>query len=136
MYAANAYTIRLATEDDARALRLLAERDSEPRPLTGRVLVGEGAGAPAAAISIDENRVVADPFRPTGLIVAHLRRRASALRAADAEPSLRKRIRAGISARASEPGAGPALAVCDRPVADREGLAYGPAVGCVSQASS
>ena len=51
MFPADAYVIRLATERDAAALRRLAILD-EARPLTGRVLIGEIAGEPAAALSL------------------------------------------------------------------------------------
>ena len=48
MFPADAYVIRLATEHDADDLRRLAALDSA-RPLTGRVLIGEIDGVPAAA---------------------------------------------------------------------------------------
>jgi len=100
MYAANTYTIRQATEADARALRRLTEIDSDPRPLTGRVIVGEIKGEVAAAVAVDHgDRVVANPFRPTAQLVAHLRRRAHALHAAERTPALRERIRSGLSLR-------------------------------------
>ena len=102
MYAANAYTIRMATHEDEREIRRVAELDSETRELTGRVLIGEMNGTPVAAYAVDEDRVVADPFKRTALIVAHLRRRAAAMRAVDAEPALRRRIRAGLRVRAVE----------------------------------
>jgi len=44
MFGANTYKLRLATEDDADALRRLAELDSRA-PLAGRVLIGELAGS-------------------------------------------------------------------------------------------
>jgi hypothetical protein len=99
MYAANAYTIRQANEEDVHALRRLAELDSDPRPLTGRVIVGEVKGEVAAAVAVADGRVIANPFRPTAHLVAHLRRRASALRAADRTPSLRERIANGLAPR-------------------------------------
>jgi hypothetical protein len=99
MYAANAYTIRSATPEDVDALYRLAQLDSDPRPMTGRVIVGEIRGEPAAAIAVADGRVIADPFRPTAQLVSHLRRRAAALRAAEATPSLRERVLAGLSRR-------------------------------------
>jgi hypothetical protein len=99
MYAANAYTIRQANEDDVHALRRLAELDSDPRPMTGRVIVGEIKGEIAAAVAVADGRVIANPFRPTAQLVAHLRRRASALRAVERTPSLRERIADGLSPR-------------------------------------
>ena len=95
MYHANAYVIRRATQADAAALRILAELDSQSVP-TGDVLLGEIDGTPAVAMSLTSGRVVADPFRPTATLTAHMRARVDGLRAAAAEPSLRRRIRAGI----------------------------------------
>jgi hypothetical protein len=104
MYAANAYTIRRATDDDTDALDRLAQLDSDPRPVTGRVIVGEVGGEVAAAIVVDEGRVIADPFRPTAQLVAHLRRRAYALHAAERAPALRERMLAGLRPRVNEAG--------------------------------
>jgi hypothetical protein len=93
MYAANTYKIRIATEDDARSLRRLAELDSQ-RPLGGdRILVGEIDGAPAAALSLATGRTIADPFKPTAHLVATLRTRAGGLVAVERTPSLRDRLR-------------------------------------------
>jgi hypothetical protein len=75
MYAANTYVVRLATDDDAAALDRLAELDSAP-PLAGRVLIGEIAGAPVAALSVDDGRTIADPFARTADLVDLLRARA------------------------------------------------------------
>ena len=77
-------TIRLALPADAAALRDLALLDSAPRPLAGDVLVAESAGALVAALSLDDGRAVADPFRPTADVVALLR-----VRAAQARPRTR-----------------------------------------------
>ena len=106
MFAANTYDIRLTTEDDADALHRLAELDSR-EPLTGRVLIGKIAGSPAAALSLSDDRVVADPFRRTDHLVANLRSRAGAIRAYEATPSLVDRLRAALRPRAASPsGAG------------------------------
>src|SRR6185312_1905085 len=99
MFAANTYKLRLATEDDADALRRLAELDSRA-PLAGRVLIGELAGSPAAALSLDDDRVIADPFRRTDHLVACMRIRAGAIRAHEATPSLTARMRAALPTRA------------------------------------
>src|SRR3954471_18741451 len=107
MYAANAYTIRRATDDDTEALDRLAHLDSDPRPVTGRVIVGEIGREVAAAIVVDDGRVVANPFLPTAQLVAHLRRRASALHAADRAPALRARRLAALRPRVSEAAWGP-----------------------------
>src|SRR5216117_290530 len=91
MFAANAFCIRHAAERDAATLRRLAQLDSRA-PLTGRVLVGEVAGEIVAALSTDDGRVVADPFRRTAQLVARLRLRAAGLRAVEENPSLRERM--------------------------------------------
>jgi antirestriction protein ArdC len=96
IYAANAHSIRHATNGDALALRDLAELDSRDE-LTGAILVAEAGGAIAAALSLDDGRVVADPFRPTDQIVAQLRVRAEGQRAFARTPSLRERIRAAYA---------------------------------------
>jgi hypothetical protein len=103
MFAANTYKLRLATDDDADALRRLAELDSRA-PLAGRVLVGEMAGTPAAALSLGDDRVIADPFRRTDHLVACLRIRAGAIRAHEATPSLTARMRAALRPRAASDG--------------------------------
>jgi hypothetical protein len=91
----NLYAIRRATDADGEAVRRVAALDSQ-RPVTGQVLVGEIDGAIAAAISIDDGRVVADPFVPTASLVALLRQRAAGAVAVRREPSLRHRIRAAL----------------------------------------
>ena len=92
MYAANTYKIRMATDDDADALRRLADLDSQ-RPLGGRIMIGELDGAPAAALALDTGRTIADPFRPTAHLVASLRTRAAGVVAVERKPSLRDRLR-------------------------------------------
>jgi hypothetical protein len=99
MYPANAFSIRLATDRDAAALRDLAELDSRDAP-TGRVIVAETAGAMVAAVSLDDGRTVADPFRPTNLALAQLRMRAEGRRAVERTPSLRERMLRAMPARA------------------------------------
>jgi hypothetical protein len=95
MFAANTYVIRPATDDDAAMLRRLAELDSQ-RPLEGRVLIGEMNGTPAAAVSLGNGRVIANPFAHTVHLVTTLRMRAQALRAYEATPSLRERLLAAL----------------------------------------
>jgi hypothetical protein len=75
-------TIRFALPADAAALHDLAALDSAPRTPAGEVLVAESGGALVAALSLDDGRVVADPFRPTADVVALLR-----VRAGQARPS-------------------------------------------------
>ena len=103
MFPADAYIIRPATDADAPALRRLAALDSA-RPLTGRVLIGELDGAPAAALSLKTGAAIADPFQPTAALRAYLRMRAAAIEAADREPSLRERMLDAVRPRATAPG--------------------------------
>jgi hypothetical protein len=106
MFAPTAYRIRFATTEDADTLTRLAERNSE-QPLVGRVLIGRYDGA-AAALSLHDGRVIADSSRHTEQLVANLRSRAGAIRAFEATPSLRDRLRAAFAAYgdgASEPPA-------------------------------
>ena len=91
MFRADAYVIRLATEKDAADLRRLAALD-QARPLTGRVLIGEIDGTPAAALSLKTNVAIADPFERTEELRVYMRMRASALEAVEREPSLRERM--------------------------------------------
>jgi hypothetical protein len=98
MFPANAHVIRLATDEDVRALSQLAELDSQ-RPLGGRILIGEIDGQTAAAISLTDNRVVSDPFQHTAHITQLLRMRATSLEAFAETPALRERIRNGIRVR-------------------------------------
>ena len=95
MFPANAYVIRRATDDDAYALSRLAELDGQ-RPLGGQVLIGEIDGRAAAAISLIDYRVVADPFEHTANLAALLRMRANAIHAYLHTPSLRQRMLAGV----------------------------------------
>jgi hypothetical protein len=92
MLPAPTYLTRAARPADAPTLRRLAYLD-EQRPLTGRVLLGVIDGVPAAAISIDERRIVADPFQGSSALRVHLRLRAAALEAFERTPSLADRIR-------------------------------------------
>lgn len=98
MYGPNSHKRRLATQADAGALRRLAALDSRA-PLTGRVLVGDIDGAIAAALSLEDGRVIADPFKRTDHLVACLRMDAHALRAYEETPSLRDRVRAAVTVR-------------------------------------
>ena len=64
--------IREATSADALAVRRLAALDDR-RALRGRALVAEESGEVRAAISLDDGRVVANPFAPTAELVEMLR---------------------------------------------------------------
>ena len=91
-HTADALTVRRATRDDAAALADLAALDSAA-PLTGDVLLAEVAGAPVAALSATDGRVVADPFALTADVVAVLRVRAQAQLPARASGAARGLLR-------------------------------------------
>ena len=97
MLTASPLTIRPALGDDAAVLRRLAILDAGREP-AGRVLVAEENGHVVAALSVDDGRVVADPFEPTAAAVALLRARAAALQGLTPRPSWRERISARFRA--------------------------------------
>ena len=68
-------TLRFAGPADAEAIDRLAQLDSRRAP-RGPVLVAEVGGELWAALSLDDHHAVADPFRPTGELVALLSERA------------------------------------------------------------
>ena len=74
-------TIRPADPTDLAGLNRLAALDSASPP-TGEVLVAEVGGELWAAMSLDDRHAVADPFRPTGELVALLAERGRQLRRA------------------------------------------------------
>jgi hypothetical protein len=96
MYPTNAFVIRQSTEDDEPALRRLAELDSK-RPFAGAALIGEIGGLPAAAVSLNDGRLIADPFQPTAVLSQLLRMRFGALQAYSRTPSLNERLRTALS---------------------------------------
>ena len=91
MFETNTDHIRFATEEDADTLRSLAERASQ-QPLGGRVLIGDIDGTPAAALSLQDGRVLAESSRRTARLVVALRLRAGTIRAYEATPSVRERL--------------------------------------------
>jgi len=93
MFNANAFTIRPAHKSDEPTLLWLAALASQPavrRP----ALIGDIDGIPAAAISLVDGSVVADPFRPTAGLGAHLRLHRSGWRAHGEQIAARKHLRA------------------------------------------
>lgn len=70
--------LRHARRDDADIVQRLAVLD-EARPLDGRVLLATANGLTVAALSLDDGRVVADPFVATAEAAALLRLRAAQL---------------------------------------------------------
>jgi hypothetical protein len=95
MFPANSHLIRPATADDALALRRLAAV-SHAAPLVGRILVAAQAGAVVAALSLDEDRTVADPDLAPPYVATLLRLRAEGIEAYELEPRLSERIRAAV----------------------------------------
>ena len=72
-------TLRAVRQEDDEKLARLAELDSARLPARP-VLVAEVEGELCAALSLSDDSVVADPFRPTAGLVYLLRARAKQLR--------------------------------------------------------
>jgi hypothetical protein len=84
--------IRVATPVDDAELRRLAALDSA-RPLVGAVIVAQSDGRIDAALSLEDGRAIADPFRPTAGLVEVLGARAARLHGPrTAAPARRRRI--------------------------------------------
>ena len=83
-------TIRHARPADADALAVLAQLDSS-RPPRGEILVAEVAGELWAAVSLDDNHLVANPFRASGELAFRLNERARELAAPSAARTKRAR---------------------------------------------
>jgi hypothetical protein len=107
MFPANTYRTWIADADDADALIWLEEQGGQA-PLASRVLIGEIDGAPAAALSLHDGRVIADRARNTDRLVVTLRMRAGAIRAYETAPSLPQRLRAALRAYHDESAVMPA----------------------------
>jgi hypothetical protein len=73
-----AVTIRLAVDGDEGSLERLALLDSASPP-TGPTLVAEFGGELVAALSLDDGRAIANPFRYTGEVVRELQSQAAEL---------------------------------------------------------
>jgi hypothetical protein len=84
-------TIRLATPADAPALARLAVLDSSPA-LDGAALVAEVGDELWAAVSLEGSAAIADPFRPSGELLALLVERARQLGVAAGAPRRRRRL--------------------------------------------
>jgi hypothetical protein len=87
-------TVRVAGPADAQELQRLAELDSASVPAQP-LLIGERAGRPAAALSLVDGAVVADPFVASADVVALLELRARQLRRQ--EPNARRVARRRVS---------------------------------------
>jgi hypothetical protein len=75
-------TIRHATPDDTVDLERLAELDGR-RPPRGVVLLADVDGELWAAVSLDDDHLIADPFRPSGELAFLVAQRARAIRRAE-----------------------------------------------------
>jgi hypothetical protein len=93
MFPANSHIIRPATAADAIALRRLAAV-SGVSPLAGRILVAEQHDVVVAALSLDENRTIADA--DLAYVATLLRLRADGIEAYEREPRLSERIREAV----------------------------------------
>jgi len=95
MFAPTTYQIRLAGDADEAALERLAQLDSA-EPLQHPILVGQIEGRVVAALDLDAERAIADPFVRTANLLAHLRVRAAGSDAAARTPAVADRIRAAM----------------------------------------
>lgn len=89
------YDIHRATADDSEALKRLAQLDSST-PIAGEALIGSMRDEPAAAISLEDGRVTADPFQRTAQVVQALRLRKRSIEAAAQTPDVTQRMRAAV----------------------------------------
>jgi hypothetical protein len=94
MFPAHEFVIRSATAADATALQHLAGAGPA---LPGRVLIGEIAGAPAAALSLADGRLLEAP-RAHPQLGIRMRMRAAAIRAFERTPSVGVRMRDAVRA--------------------------------------
>ena len=86
-----AVELRPARADEATVLRRLAALDEAPE-LEGPVLLAFVGGEAVAALSVDDGRVVANPFAPTAHAVTLLRLRADHLSTASSRRRRRLRV--------------------------------------------
>jgi hypothetical protein len=84
-------TVRRSTSGDAGALARLAALDSASPP-RGPALVAEADSRMLAALPIGSGRPIADPFEPSGELVALLELRRSQMEAADRSCHNRPRV--------------------------------------------
>ena len=86
-----------ATAKDAVKLWYLSQLTGEPR-LRDRALIGDIQGTPAAAISLTDGRIVADPRRATAGLMRRLRSRARSMLVAELVQPREKRAAAAARA--------------------------------------
>jgi hypothetical protein len=94
-----ALTIRTATPSDTAAVAQLAQLDSSPAP-EGPVLVGEVGRELWAAISLQDYRLVSDPFRPSGEVAFLVAERARQMNRAQRGPGRLARAFASVTGHA------------------------------------
>jgi len=87
--------IRRANDDDAAALRRLAQLDGARLP-EGDVLVAEADGEIRAALRVSDSAYVADPFFPSRALVGLLDTRAKTMRRATISRLDRARTRLSL----------------------------------------
>ncbi|MBV9337945.1 MAG: hypothetical protein JO243_18830 [Solirubrobacterales bacterium] len=68
-----AFTVRVVSAGDSRALELLARLTGRSWPLAGRTLLAERDGVPLAAIRLTSGMVLADPSNEPPDLVSALR---------------------------------------------------------------
>jgi len=90
-----AILIRRAADDDATALRRLAQLDGARLP-DGDLLVAEAEGEIRAALRIDDSAYIADPFYASKELVGLLDVRAKRLRREERSTAERARTRLGV----------------------------------------
>jgi hypothetical protein len=100
---AETLTIRMAVSADAAALSRLAQLDSAPPPEPGPMLVAEVGGELRAALPLDGEPAIADPFQRTAELVAILAERAQQLKV----PAPRRAARRWRLLRAPRPAPAP-----------------------------
>jgi hypothetical protein len=83
--------IRLAGRGDDFMLEQLAVLDSQA-PLDGDVLIAEVDGVVVAALSLQDGRLIADPFAPTAAVGDHLRLRAASIQSRHRRSSAIRRL--------------------------------------------
>src|SRR3954447_14853466 len=82
--------IRRTTSSDGPALAALAALDAAPLPL-GPSILAEVAGVPRAVLPLDGGPAFADPFAPTGELVALLELRAAQIHRDEQPQKARRR---------------------------------------------
>ena len=91
MVPGNTYVMRIENDPQSDVLQRLSQLDSA-RPLQTPALVGHIDDQPVAALSLVDDRAVADPFVATGPSRIALRTRAESIRAAEEMPSVQQRV--------------------------------------------